>query len=277
MPKSATLAKRFASLAVKAAALGVAMTVASYGMTASAAPHEHFTAFGWHSTEFDVRPFGEDVNPLWNEALQNAINTWNASHPEVRITLNQDSSNTVAFASSFVYNDGRAAEYKKLCLPAKCWFEITIDDEYIQAGPETIKRMGQFLILHELGHALGLNDFDPKGREEFSVMAYYMHQSEPPKLQPYDYYLIRKRVEMNKSRSLEQMIDTFAVGVLRPASEMIQAAFAVPEEPVEKYAEPRRSGWDLKGLRGGYDDVPLGRAAVEAHMKELRFGSQIAK
>lgn len=205
---------------VKILAALLALTLGTYAVSASAAPNEHYTAFGWHSTKFTVKPFTEDVPVVWNTALQSAVTTWNEAHPEVEISIDPDSTNTVYFVDEFFAHDGREAEYKKICLPTGCWFEIALDSEHLELKPKDVRLLGEFLLLHELGHALGLNDFERTSPADTSVMANYQEPHKKPKLHPYDRHLIAERISLMK-RNPHQLIPTLALGVIRPAAEWV--------------------------------------------------------
>lgn len=224
-----------AVIAAKAIAIIAGLVVATYAVSASAAPNEHYTAFGWHATKFTVRPFSDPVHPSWNAALLSATQTWNKANPEVQITLDENSLNTVQFVNEFFANDGRQAEYKKICLPAGCWFEISINAEHLELNPKEVRLLGEFLILHELGHALGLNDFEPTSLSNSSVMAHYEKPHKKPELHPYDKHLVAERIRLMK-RSPHQLIPTLTLGVLRPAAEWVVAT--VETESSKEHIEP---------------------------------------
>lgn len=201
------------------------LTGTSYIANASAAPHEHFIGFGWQTTEFDVKPFSDDVPPEWNKALKSAVATWNSAHSSVNITIDENSRNTVDFAETFTVDDHRDAEYRKFCMPTGCWFEIRIDSDRKYGGPEEVALTGEFLILHELGHALGLNDFEPESQDQYSVMAFYEMSNQKPTLHDYDFELIQERVRVIESGELF-LLETFTLGVLKPASEWVTSSVA---------------------------------------------------
>lgn len=217
--------KRFPAvrLVAKTLAAILGFTVATYAVSASAAPNEHYTAFGWHTTKFTVRPFDETIHPAWNAALLSAAKTWNNSHPDVEISIEETSQNTVHFVNDFLAHDGRQAEYKKICLPTGCWFEISINSTHLALSPEEVPLLGEFLLLHELGHALGLNDFEPNSPSQSSVMAHYEKPHEKPQLRPYDKHLIVERIRL-MDLNPHQLIPTLALGVLKPAAEWVAAA-----------------------------------------------------
>jgi hypothetical protein len=205
----------FARFVAKAISVLLGLTVVTYAMSASAAPNEHYTAFGWHTTKFTVKPFDSNVPPAWNAALKSAATTWNKSHPAVHISIDPESQNKVHFVKGFIANDDRLAEYRKICLPTGCWFEIALDVRNLELEHKEIRLFGEYILLHELGHALGLNDFDKEPGSPSSVMSFYANPGSKPKLHKYDLLLVSERIRVMESGA-HQLVSTIALGVLRP-------------------------------------------------------------
>jgi hypothetical protein len=193
------------------------LTVATYAMSASAAPNEYYTAFGWHTTKFTVKPFDSNVPQEWNAALRSAAETWNKAHPSIDIEVDPKSQNRVHFVTGFMANDERLAEYRKICLPTSCWFEIALDVKNLELAKRDVRLFGEYILLHELGHALGLNDFEKEPGSQSSVMSFYPNPDQKPKLQKYDLLLVSERLRVMESGT-HQLVSTIALGILRPAS-----------------------------------------------------------
>jgi hypothetical protein len=210
----------FALFIAKAISVLLGLTIVTYALSASAAPNEHYTAFGWHTTKFTVKPFDSAVPKEWNAALQSAAKTWNKAHPSIEITIDPKSQNRVHFVTGFMANDDRLAEYRKICLPTGCWFEIALDVVNLELEKQEVRLFGEYLLLHELGHALGLNDFEKETGSQSSVMSSYPHPQKKPRLEKYDLLLVSERIRVMESGA-HQLVSTIALGVLRPPTHWV--------------------------------------------------------
>lgn len=176
------------------ASLGIA-TAGTYVANASPVPDERYFPFGMSTTEFTIQPFSADVDPAWNVALDNAVEEWNDSHPSISITVDPASLNTVGFDSELP----RRALYSKICIPFVCKFHIAIREDGSESGAEWILEEGQFLIVHELGHALGLNDVYDTESGAMSVMSAKKNFG-IAKPSVYDMSLLMSRISYEKNQ-----------------------------------------------------------------------------
>lgn len=190
----------------------VLATAGTYLGTATLAPNAQFFAFGMDTTKFTIKPFSGDSAPEWNEVLTEAVADWNDVHPEIEITINEDSRNTIAFEKM-----GTRALYSKICLPFACHFHIGINEELKYSEAEVIKDSGKFLVTHEIGHALGLNDVVDTPEQTSSIMSAKRNYGMgfPQKT---DRVLMMQRISWEKGVSQAFIIATSFEGFLTPIS-----------------------------------------------------------
>ncbi len=148
---------------------GVAQAVPQFGA-------RYNSYFQWAPThgEFTLKPFSEEYNPKWNEALDLAVHQWNNTSELINIKVDANSNNEVGFGFLDEVNPTTRALYQPdvLCIIDECNFTILIDDKFQKyADDGTIMSLGTFLLTHEIGHALGLADIPDNFTVE-SVMSY---------------------------------------------------------------------------------------------------------
>lgn len=189
-------AKRIIGFALALATLAGFTTIGSYATTATAATNERLFTYGMKDTRFSIKPFGEEYNPVWNIALSESVEEWNDAHPDVNITISEDSYNSVEFD-----NIARRGLYSKVCILTHCYFKISIKEGFKNADNDWIMKNGKFLLIHELGHALGLNDFNYTPNGEISAMSAKNNYG-IPKVSMYDVSLLLMR--LSAERNMEQ-------------------------------------------------------------------------
>lgn len=174
--------------------LGIA-TMGTYVANASPVPDERYFPFGMNTTEFSIQPFDSDAHTDWNTALENAVKEWNDTSPAINISVEPSSLNTVGFDAGLP----RRGLYSKVCVPFVCKFHISIRDSGLEQKDGWILEEGQFLLVHELGHALGLNDVIYTVDGNLSVMSAKKNHGIP---QPstYDTQLLATRVAIDENK-----------------------------------------------------------------------------
>jgi hypothetical protein len=214
MKKSKAKSRIWSVVRISAATLTLAVlaTVGTYLGTATIAPNTQFFAFGMDTTKFTVKPFSGDSAPEWNEVLTRAVADWNDVHPEIQITIDEDSRNTMGFDPM-----GPRALYSKICLPFACHFHIGINEEFKNSDGEFIRDTGRFLVAHEIGHALGLNDVIDTPDQTSSLMSAKRNYGMgfPHKT---DRVLMMQRISWEKDASKTEIIATSLDGFFTPIS-----------------------------------------------------------
>jgi len=200
------------ALPVIFAVLFGAGVVGSYAANASIAPDDRFFVYGMPTTEFTVQKFGDDVDPIWNVALAGAVKEWNDAHPAVKITAVESSPNRIVFE-----NLPRRALYSKICLPGHCFFKISIREDQKDNSGEWIREEGKFLLVHELGHALGINDFESPPQKQISVMS-AKNNYKVPRVSLYDASLLAQRISWEKDKSQIEIVAVSLEEFLTPVS-----------------------------------------------------------
>jgi hypothetical protein len=231
-----------------ASSLTVVSVLVSYFLTFTPAPDDRYIAFGIGSLEFTIKPIsGVKNSDIWNEALAEGVASWNAVHPDINITISDDSLNRVAFGSM-----GHMALYSKVCLPFTCNFVIGINDTLIDSEPEWIMYWGRYSIVHELGHALGLKDlWHPN--EEISVMSQGNDNVKFPKPSAYDIQSIWEQIERTKNQTkLEQLADIVFNVVESPSVQALKDERAYEAEE-KKHKEELAKVLEVNQSRGDFD------------------------
>jgi hypothetical protein len=190
----------------------VVSVLASYFLTFTPAPDDRYIAFGIGSHEFTIKPIsGGENSDIWNEALAEGIASWNAAHPDINITISNNSLNRVAFTGM-----EHEALYSKVCLPFACSFIISIDNDFIDNKREWIMHRGKYYIVHELGHALGLNDVWYTPNREISIMS-DKNNNGVPRPRSYDIQLVSGKIGWTKNQTrLEQLSNLNFDAVVSP-------------------------------------------------------------
>jgi hypothetical protein len=194
MRKRSKVKRLVSRVLVLLTALGL-VTMGTYVANASPVPDDRYFPFGMNTTEFSVQPFSSDAHPDWNAALANAVEEWNDSNPAINISIDSRSLNTVGFDAELP----RRALYSKICVPFICKFNISIRDNGAEQEDGWILDEGQFLLVHELGHALGLNDVIETVDGNLSVMSAKKNYGiTRPSI--YDMQLLMARVSVEKNQ-----------------------------------------------------------------------------
>lgn len=111
-----------------------------------------------HTTIRPISHSDPELDAAWKKAQAEAVTMWNDSSEDISITITEDSPNTITF---YPLPDPKLALYipTPSCLFSECNYFILINEEfYTSYNTYHIKYRGRYLIAHELGHALGLND-----------------------------------------------------------------------------------------------------------------------
>jgi hypothetical protein len=203
---------RVIALPLAFAVLFGAGVVGSYAANASIAPDDRFFVYGMPTTEFTVQKFGEGVDPIWNVALAGAIKEWNDAHAAVKITAVDESPNKIVFEDL-----PRRALYSKICLPGHCFFKISIREDQKAKDGDWIRGEGKFLLVHELGHALGINDFDSPPTKQISVMSAKNNYG-VPRVSIYDASLLAQRISWEKDKTQLEIIAVSSGEFFTPVS-----------------------------------------------------------
>jgi hypothetical protein len=203
---------RVIALPLVFAVLFGASILGTYAANASIAPDERFFVYGMPTTEFTVQKFGEGVDPVWNVALAGAIKEWNDSHPAVKITAVEESPNQIVFEDL-----PRRALYSKICFPGHCFFKISIREDQKANDGDWIREEGKFLLVHELGHALGINDFDSPPTKQISVMSAKNNYG-VPRVSIYDASLLAQRIAWEKDKTQLEILAVSTEEFFTPVS-----------------------------------------------------------
>lgn len=94
----------------------------------------------------------------WNEALAAAVAIWNDASDHVFITVDENSPNTIEFTDLPTPSQAMYIPTLDCLVGTECTFDIYLDSVPFNYHPVVVTRRGEYLLAHELGHALGLND-----------------------------------------------------------------------------------------------------------------------
>lgn len=183
-------------------AVGIAaftMATLTLGHTAIAAPidYTHYIPLADSDGHTTIQPVSHpdpELDEAWKKAQRAAVDLWNES-PDINIEITEDSPNTISFA----WLPGGAYAYyipSLSCITGECTYSIYIDSPALEYNKYIVKYRGMYLIAHELGHALGLND---RYNEELdSVMnEYWRYRSKTPTA--LDVQRVENRIAMYRS------------------------------------------------------------------------------
>lgn len=183
-------------------AVGIAVSTLfalTFGYTAIAAPidYTHYIPLADADGHITVQPVSHpdpELDEAWKKAQRAAVDLWNES-PDIHIEITEDSPNTISFA----WLPGGAWAYyvpSLGCITGECTYRIYLDSPALEYSKYVVKYRGMYLIAHELGHALGLND---RYHEELdSVMnEYWRYRSKTPTA--LDVQRVEERIAMYRS------------------------------------------------------------------------------
>jgi predicted Zn-dependent protease len=131
-------------------------------------------------TEFPVKVYADIPPAKWQGALQDALAAWNEVIPLRRVPTRQEANITMSWASLQGGKAGREQSFIQVRKEGDRVFQrldrafIVLDNSHHWSGPEM-----RLTLLHELGHALGINGHS-NGSKDVMIPILYETITEPP-------------------------------------------------------------------------------------------------